>query len=178
MIANGVSMSSSTKKDSRKRLTSGIGGEVGEMYELLMDMQQTREDLLATTAAKKTAQRDCNEEKGSFGKAFMAIATKLGTIESSTNSEEEETRSAPKKAKMKSFRVVPSMDMATLSSDMYDADLARIELDHVRLQFKRDRSEIYRLQREPEREERRKKQEKNDKFEFSNYKLLKGPKQE
>ena len=55
---------------------SEIGAEVGELDELLTDMRQAREDLLAAKTAEKIAQRERDEKMDRIGKALVASATK------------------------------------------------------------------------------------------------------
>ena len=159
------------KRDSCERRTSGIGGEVGELDELLMDMRQAREDFLVTKTAKKIAQRERDEEKDRVGKALVASATKRKQTDSGSTTEGEDGPT-PKKAKSKSARAAPSMDMAAFSLNLRDADPAQIDLEREPLNFERERSEADRAEREQEREERRKEREKMQELELAKYKLL------
>lgn len=172
VTATSVYKSSSIRWTVGSAVCLALAVKFGEMDELLMEMIQAREGLLATKAAEKTAQRDQDKEKDRIGKGLVASATKRRASEFSSNSEGEETGPAPKKAKTKSFRVPPSMAMAAFSSNMRDAELARIELDRDGLQLERDRSETDRLERELEDEERREEREKNQELELEKYKLL------
>ena len=159
------------KRDICERRMSGIGGEVGQLDELLMDMQQAREDLLATMTAEKTGQRERDEEKDRIGKALVASATKRNPTDSGRNTEGEDGPT-PKKAKSKSARAAPSMDMAAFSLNLRDPDTARIDLERKRLNFQRERSEEARAEHEQEREERREEREKMQELELAKYKLL------
>ena len=131
---------------------SGIGGEVGEMDELLMEMRQARDDVLAQKACEKTAQQERDDEKDSIGRELVASASKRKKEELQSASDDEEMGSGRKKVKTKGLRVDSSMDMAAFSLNLRDADLARVELDRERLQFERERSEADRSERERERE--------------------------
>ena len=69
---------------------SGIWEEVGELDELLMDMRQAQEDVLATMTAEKTAKRERDEEKDRIGKALMASALKKKQTDSGSITEGED----------------------------------------------------------------------------------------
>ena len=116
---------------------SGIGGEVGEMDELLMEMRQARDDILAQKACEKTAQRKREDEKDQIGKELVASASKHNKEGSQSALDDEEMRSAGKNAR-KGLRVASSMDMAAFSLNLHDADLTGVELDRERLQFERE----------------------------------------
>ena len=129
------------KRDNCERRISGSGGEVGEMDELLMEMKQARDDILAQKACEKTAQRERDDEKDQIGRELLASGSKHKEEESRSASDDEKMRSARKKVKTKGLRVDSSMDMAAaFSLNLRDADLARVELDRERLQFERERS--------------------------------------
>ena len=159
------------RRGSCERRMSGMRGAVGELNELWMHMRQAWDDVLATKAAEKTAQRERDEEKDRIGKALVASATKRKQTDSGSTTEGEDGPT-PKKAKSKSARATPSMDMAAFSLNLRDADLARIDLERERLNFERERSEADRAEREREREERREEREKMQELELAKYKLL------
>lgn len=61
------------RHDSSKRRMSYMGGYVGELDELLMDMGQARDEVWATRAAEKTAQRERDEEKDQLQSRLLPL---------------------------------------------------------------------------------------------------------
>ena len=159
------------KRDSCERRMSGTGSKFGELDELVMDMRQARQDLFATKTAEKNAQRERDEEKDRIDMALVASATKRKQTNSGSTTEGEDGLT-PKKAKYKSARAAPYMDMAAFSLNLRDADLARIDLERERLNFERECSKADRAERERELEERREELEKMQVLELAKYKIL------
>lgn len=148
------------KRDNCERKISGIGGEVGEMDELLMDMRQARDDIFAQKACEKTAQRERHDEKDRIGKELVASDSKYKKEELQSASVDDKMRSARQKVKAKRFRGDSSMDMDVFSLYLRDANLARVELYREFLQFERECSEADRSGHDRKREERCEEREK------------------
>eukprot|EP00171_Calliarthron_tuberculosum_P017892 IDg17892t1 len=142
-----------------QRRISGIGGNMEELDELLIYMRQARDDVLATKAAEKTAQRERDKKNDRIGMALVESATKKKLTDSGSPSEAEEIRPTSKKLKARYVRAALSIEMSAFNLNQSGADLARVTPDCDRLQFEHERSEAVleelELERERERERER-----------------------
>ena len=62
------------KSDNANQRLSGVGGEIGEMEELLMGMREACDDLAVQKTAKKTAQQETDREKEMIGQALVEMS--------------------------------------------------------------------------------------------------------
>ena len=157
------------KSDNANQRLSGVGGEVGEIEELLMEMREARDDLAVQKTAKKTAQQETDREKEIIGQALVEMSLKRRASDNAREESIEEFPSSAKKTK-RLKRMESGGEMELFGAHLRDADLARIELEREKLAFERERSEADRAERE--REERREERDKMHELELVKYKLL------
>jgi hypothetical protein len=96
--------------ETAQRKMSGVGGEVGELEELLGAMQEARADLEMKQTAERSAAREREEQKERLGKELVARSLRRdgrSNEESSSGSEVEEKRPRAKRSK----RAAPQSDM-------------------------------------------------------------------
>ena len=164
------------KADNANQKMPGVGGDVGEMDELLMEMRQKRDDIAAEKTADKDAQRQRDAEKERIGNALMVVATKgksEETVEVHSDSDGEVAVGRPvKKSKTRAVSNIPGNGLASFRVNLRDADLARISLERERLTFERERADANRVERQQEREERAEERTKTQDLELAKYKLM------
>ena len=123
------------RRDSCELLMLGIGGEVGEPGELLMDVGQARDGVFMTKATERTVKREHDEDKDQIGTAIIASAARRKLCDTGCSPDAEETGPAREKSKAKSVRAAPSIEMAAFSSNLRDAYFVGIKLDRERSQL-------------------------------------------
>ena len=159
------------KRDNANQFVSGVGRESGEMEELLMEMQEARDDLAVQKTAKKTTQQETDREKEMIGQELVEMSLKRRTADHASKESMKDVPASAKKTK-RLKQMESGGEMERFGAHLRDADLARIELEREKLAFKRGRSEADRAERE--REERREEREKMQELELIEYKLLIG----
>jgi hypothetical protein len=66
--------------DAAQRKMSGVGGDVGELDELLAGVQEARDDLQTNRAAERSAAREQEEAKERIGKELVVRALNRDAI--------------------------------------------------------------------------------------------------
>ena len=165
------------ERDKIDGLMSGVGGEVGEMEELLSAMREARQDLLNSRSASRRAAQERETEKERLGAIVRARAM---TRERPANSSdfdvegtEEETSdqgATPKKrsAKRKHSDVTPDPfdnDIAALTAALQKSYESRMAFEERRLAKDVE-------QGEKDREERRIEREESNKLGLEKFKLM------
>ena len=157
---------------------SGIGGEEGEMEELLAVIKEARDDVRNKQNAEKEAKARRDEEKERLGNELVEMATtRRGSSEEargeeSSGDEEQQAPRRTKKAKPSVCKDPISDDIERFAERLRDADMAKISLERERLALERDLMAIEREEREKERAMRREELDLNQKQELEKFKLM------
>ena len=164
------------KGDAKEFKMSGMGGEVGEIEELLAMMKEARDDLDKQQKAETDAKKERDEEKERLGNELVARALQR-TGRTSSDGEDEEDAEAPSKAKRakrnnKNTADPFSGEMERFAECLRDADLAKVEVERDRLELERERMKMDREERMKERELRREERVASNKLELEKFKLM------
>jgi len=154
---------------------SGIGGEVGELDELLSVMLDAQKDLKRAREDEKVERESKEGRKLEVGRALVARAmVRRDSTVSEDDVEEVVDDMRCGKGKGKRRKVVDDVDseLAVLGEAMKETEMARISVDRARLALERERMELEKDDREKERELRREEREARDKLELEKFKLM------
>lgn len=160
-------MDAFAKKDRQERMMSGIGGEVGELNELLGELLEAQEDLRATKDADRASKIEQERRKNDAGKELMSAAVRRSPLS--------DDGGGIGKGRGKRRRLDDDGDDAGLmvmATALKEADMARVDVDRERLVLERERMERETVDRAAERELRREEREARDKLELQKFKLM------
>ena len=160
--------------DAAQRKMSGVGGEVGELEELLGEMQEARDDLDTQQAAQRTAAKEREEAKEWIGEELVVRALHRdcrNDEEGSSGSEFEEKQPRKKKSKRNTTDNDMTDDMKGFRECLREADLARVAVERERLELDVKRLEQEKYDREEERKIRREDLAAHQEQEMENFKL-------
>lgn len=164
--------------DARNSGLSGIaGGEIGELYQCLSQMQE-RDSFVDKKKAAKNEKAKKEEEKEILGKKVveMALLRKSQRTSDEESNEGDDgsgdgqrSESARKRTckRAKVGKVDLTSGLALFAEKLKDADLAE-----GILQFEKHKHEVELVEREKDRAERRKEREDANKLEFDKFKLM------
>ena len=161
--------------DAAQRKMSGVGGEVGELEELLGEMQEARDDLETQQAAQRTAAKEREEAKERIGKELVVRALHRdcrNDEEGSSGSEFEEKQPRKKKSKRNTTDNDMTDDMKGFREFLREADLARVAVERERLELDVKRLEQEKYDREEERKIRREELAAHQEQEMEKFKLM------
>lgn len=155
-----------TKRDRWNQRASGVGGEVGEMEEVLSSMRESKEDIKEKRYADRKEATRVEAEKERMGQVLVLKATKQkspddGDVVDVRPRPEKETRSESKASV--GTDILGYMDK--FGKYLHDADIARIELEREKMKMDEERYQS-------ELEARRKDREENSKNNLENMRLL------
>ncbi len=144
---------------------SGIGGESGELLELLSTMKEERDDSKRVRVASAAAVRERDALKEELGAVLVASASRR-----KLPAESGERRSSTARKTQKA--TVGDDKFSAFASSLAESDRARMELDRERLQFERERFESDLAEREKERELRREETREAQKADLEKFRLM------
>lgn len=161
------------KSDKRNQMMSGVGGEVGELEELLMEMREARDDMDSKKGADRAAQKAADEEKERVGQELVAasLKRKQADVEEIEVSTDDETP-RKKRTSRRTVENAAEKDLGKFGKVLHDADLARISFEREKLDFERERFKVECEQRDLDRAERQKERETHQKLELEKFKLM------
>jgi hypothetical protein len=161
--------------DAAQRKMSGVGGEVGELEELLGEMQEARDDLETQQVAQRTAAREREEAKERIGKELVVRALRRdfrNDEEVSSGSDFEEKQPRKKKSKRNTTDNNITDDMKGFGECLREADLARVAVERERLELDVKRLAQEKIDREEERKIRREELAAHQEQEMEKFKLM------
>jgi hypothetical protein len=161
--------------DAAQRKMSGVGGEVGELEELLCEMQEARDDLETQQVAQRTAAREREEAKERIGKELVVRALRRdfrNDEEVSSGSDFEEKQPRKKKSKRNTTDNNITDDMKGFGECLREADLARVAVERERLELDVKRLAQEKIDREEERKIRREELAAHQEQEMEKFKLM------
>lgn len=183
------------RNDRIEAAMSGVGGEFGELEELLSSMKETREDLTRERESKrqKVMEREAEKERLGSELRCVAINRRVGNsgagevlhvgVEVPVTGEGSEVEDANQTPRMKKRKLRDPFkdDMERFAALLSDGDKMRIEVDKERIGLERERLEMekkerdeMRRERELEREERRSDMKESSRLELEKFKLMMG----
>jgi hypothetical protein len=118
--------------DAAQRKMSGVGGEVGELEELLCEMKEPRDDLETQQVAQRTGARESEEAKECIGKELVVRALRRdfrNDEEVSSGSDFEEKQPRKNKSKRNTADNNITDDMKGFDECLREADLARVAVE-------------------------------------------------
>lgn len=177
-----------TRFDERDRvesLMSGVGGDVGEMEELLSSMKEARQDFRNNRNASRKEAEDRELEKERLGAIVQAQS--LSRRKSSTEIDEDGgeirergssedvtpvKRRGEKRNHRDAFLDTFADDISSFTSALKTADEARLDLEERRFNSEKEDRNREREDREHDREERRLEREENSRMELEKWKIM------
>jgi hypothetical protein len=163
------------RDDAAQRKMSGVGGEVGELEELLGTMQEARADLETQKTAERSAAREREEAKERIGKELVLKALRRDSQndeEGSSGSDFELKQPRKKKSKRATTENDIENDMKGFGECLRDADLARVAVERERLEFDIKRLEQEKIDRDEDRKLRREELAAHQEQEMEKFKLM------
>eukprot|EP00171_Calliarthron_tuberculosum_P001767 IDg1767t1 len=152
---------------------SGVGGEVGEMEELLSMMRDARRDVADERSAARQKSKEQEAEKERLGAAVRQLATSRSSTskESKDESPLPNRRAGAKRLHKEAFPLSFADDIKLFSDAIKEGDKARHELEKQRLELDRIRFDQECAEREKEREERRAERAEASRIDMEKFKL-------
>jgi hypothetical protein len=132
---------------------SGVGGEMGELEELLGEMQEARDDLETQQVAQRTPAREMEEYKERIGKELVVRALRRdfrNDKEVSSGSDFEEKQPRKKKSKRNTTENNMTDDMRGFDECLREADLAKVAVEREMLELDAKRLAQEKIDREEE----------------------------
>ena len=166
-------------QDRTEELMSGVGGEQGEMEELLSEMRYARQDLLSRKEERRTAALEREAEKERLGAAIRQHANKR-IFSSSEETLEEDSKPALSSSSRKIPRSKkPRIEMDPFKDDILiftevleKGDKAQTEMKNERFMLEKRRLEFEIEERAKDREECRRERNEDRKLELEKHRLL------
>ena len=165
------------RRDAADRKLSGVGGEIGELDELLGMMAEGRNDVEKEKMAVKAAQEEKEAKKERVGRELVAssLIRKRGSSadEGYTEGDNDVDMGSAKKRRGR-VHTLAENELKGFGNALKESDLARISFEQKKLDFEREKMVAEREEREKDRALRREERDAHNELELEKFKLLIG----